>query len=124
LKLGGYYLDRDRAYDRARVHFEAAADEENTSEEQRAEATLKLGVCFYHARNYGKCFQVLREVIEKFPVSPQVNEAHYYIGLGHFQQGHYSRAIAALEKVGTTLAGDAGQGEKLEAGKRLFIKIE
>ena len=124
LKLGGYYLDRDRAYDRARVHFEAAADEENKSEEQRAEATLKLGVCFYHARNYGKCFQVMRDVIEKFPVSPQVNEAYYYIGLGHFQQGHYSRAIAALEKVGTTLAGDAAAGEKLEAGKRLFIKIE
>jgi TolA-binding protein len=124
LKLGGYYLDRDRAYDRARVHFEAAASEENKSEEQRAEATLKVGVCFYHARNYGKCFQVMREVIEKFPVSPQVNEAYYYIGLGHFQQGHYSRAIAALEKVGTTLAGDASAGEKLEAGKRLFIKIE
>ncbi|MDX1947007.1 MAG: tetratricopeptide repeat protein [Pirellulaceae bacterium] len=124
LKLGGYYLDRDRAYDRARVHFEAAAAEDNRSEEQRAEATLKLGVCYFHARNYGKCFQVLRDVIEKFPVSPQVNEAYYYIGLGHFQQGHYSRAISALEKVGTTLTADAGSAEKLEAGKRLFVKIE
>jgi TolA-binding protein len=124
LRLGNYYLDREKAYDRARVHFEAAAAEENKSEEQRAEATLKLGVCFYHARNYGKSFSVMRDVIEKFPVSPQVNEAYYYIGLGHFQLGHYSRAIQALEKVGTTLSAESGVGEKLEAGKRLFVRIE
>jgi TolA-binding protein len=124
LRLGNYYLDQERAYDRARVHFESAAAEENKSEEQRAEGTLKLGVCFYHARNFGKCFQVMRDVIEKYPVSPQVNEAYYHIGLGHFQQGHYSRAIQALDKVGTTLSGDTAQGEKLEAGKRLFVKIE
>ncbi len=43
----------------------------------------------------------MRDVIEKYPVSPQVNQAYYYIGLGHFQQGHYSRAITALERVGT-----------------------
>ncbi len=124
LKLGNYFLDRERVYDRARVHFEAAAVEENSSEEQRAEATLKLGVCFYHARNFGKSFQVMRDVIEKFPVSPQVNEAYYYIGLGHFQLGHYSRAIQALEKVGTTFSGEVGKVEKLEAGKRLFVRIE
>lgn len=124
LKLGNYFLDRERVYDRARVHFEAAAAEENGSEEQRAEATSKLGVCFYHARNFGKSFQVMRDVIEKFPVSPQVNEAYYYIGLGHFQLGHFSRAIQALEKVGTTFSGQGGQGEKLESGKRLFVRIE
>ncbi len=124
MKLGNYFLDRERVYDRARVHFEAAAAEDNGSEEQRAEATLKLGACFYHTRNFGKSFQVMRDVIEKFPVSPQVNEAYYYIGLGHFQLGHYSRAIQALEKVGTTFSGEPGKGEKLEAGKRLFVRIE
>lgn len=124
LRLGNYFLDKDKAYDRARVHFEAAAVEDNTTESQRAEATLKLGVCYHHLRNYGKSFQVMRDVIEKFPVSPEVNEAYYYIGLGHFQLGHYSRAIQSLEKVGTTLSADSGQGERLEAGKRLFIRIE
>ena len=125
MRLGNYYLDRERAYERARSHFEAVASEDNRDQDQRAEALLKLGVCFYHDRNYGKSFQVMRDVIEKFPISPQVNHAYYYIGLGHFQLGHYSRAISALEKVGTTL-GDADQGgnERLEAGKRLFVKIE
>ncbi len=124
LRLGNFYLDIEKAYDRARGHFEAAAAEENPAESQRAEATLKLGICYHHLRNFGKSFQVMRDVIEKYPVSPQVNEAYYYIGLGHFQLGHYSRAIQSLEKVGTTLASDTGQGERLEAGKRLFVRIE
>ena len=124
MRLGNYFLQRDRQYDKARAQFEAVAAEENKDEEMRAEATLKAGVCFYEARNFGKCFQIMREVIERFPVSKQVNEAYYYIGLGHFQLGHYSRAISALEKVGTTLSSEAGKVEKLEAGKRLFVKIE
>ena len=124
MKLGDYYLERDRSYDRARVHFEAIAAEENRDDVLRAEATLKAGVCFYHARNYGKCFQIMRDVIETFPVSAQVNQAYYYIGLGHFQLGHYSRAIAALEKVGTSLSDDEGDSPRLEAGKRFFVKIE
>jgi TolA-binding protein len=124
MRLGNHLLERERAYDRARTHFEAVTVEQNSDEEQRAEAFLKMGVCFYEARNFGKCFTVMRDVIEKFPVSPQVNQAYYYIGLGHFQLGHYSRAIDALEKVGTTLSGAGGQIEKVEAGKRLFIKID
>ena len=125
LRLGNYYLDRERAFERARGHFKAVASEENRDVEQRAEGMLKLGACFYHDRKYGKCFQVMREIIKEFPISPQVNEAYYYIGLGHFQSGHYSRAISALEKVGTTLSKSEGDTEeKLEAGKRLFVKIE
>ena len=124
MKLGDYFLNRDRSYDRARSHFEVVAQEENRDPTQRAEATMNMGICFYHARNYGKCFSVMRNVIESFPVSPQVNQAYYYIGLGHFQLGHYSRAIAALEKVGTTLADEGGAAAKLEAGKRFFIKID
>ena len=131
LKLGNHLLTKERAFDRARTFFESAAAEDNPSEEARAEATLKVGVCYFEGRNYGKCFSYMRAVIEKFPVSPQVNSAYYYIGLGHFQQGHYSRAIAALERVGTALpppdATPEGQKpipEVLEAGKRLFVRVE
>ena len=131
LKLGQYLLTKERAFDRARTHYESVAVGDNPSEEQRSEATLKIGVCYFEARNFGKCFKYMRDVIEKYPVSPQVNQAYYYIGLGHFQQGHYSRAITALERVGTALAPPTttGEGAKLavevlEAGKRLFIRIE
>ena len=124
IRLGNHYLERDRAYDKARVQFGEVASEENRDNDQRAEATLKMGMCFYEARNFGKCFSVMRDVIEHFPVSKQVNQAYYYIGLGHFQLGHYSRAIDALEKVGTSMGEDDSQLEKVEAGKRLFVKIE
>lgn len=132
LRLGNHLLTKDRAFDRARTYFESAAADENPSEEQRAEATLKVGVCYFESRNFGKCFRYMRDVIEKYPVSPQVNQAYYYIGLGHFQQGHYSRAISALERVGTALpppeAGPDGKpvpaAEVLEAGKRLFVRVE
>lgn len=131
LKLGNHLLTKERAYDRARTFFESAAADDNPSEESRAEATLKVGVCYFESRNYGKCFKYMRDVIEKFPVSPQVNQAYYYIGLGHFQQGHYSRAIAALERVGTALPppdatpeGMKPVPELLEAGKRLFVRVD
>ncbi len=124
MRLGNHYLERERAYDKARIQFDEVASEENRDQDQRAEATLKMGMCFYEARNFGKCFSVMRDVIEHFPVSKQVNQAYYYIGLGHFQLGHYSRAIDALEKVGTSMGEGDSQLEKVEAGKRLFVKIE
>ena len=124
MRLGDYFLERERAYDRARVQFESVVAQENPDRRQRAEATLKMGICFYEARNFGKSFQVMRDVIEKFPVSEQVNQAYYYIGLGHFQLGHYRRAIDALEKVGTALSDQEGKIEKVEAGKRFFVKID
>ena len=124
LKLGEHHLTKGNAYDKARVHFEAVASEENRDESQRASATLKMGICFFEGRHYGQCFKIMRQVIEGFPVAEQVNEAYYYIGLGHFKQGHYGRAIAALEKVGTAVGDKDRNAEKLEAGKRFFVKIE
>lgn len=124
MRLGEHFLNRDRAYDKARKHYESAAGEENGDEDVRAEATLRMGVCFYHDGNFGKTFTVMRDVIEKFPVSKQVNQAYYYIGLSHFKLGHYSRAIAALERVGTAFSQDDQAFEKVEAGKRLFVRIE
>jgi TolA-binding protein len=124
LKLGEHHLTKGNAYEKARTHFEAVASEDNKDGQQRAEATLKMGVCFFEGRHYGQCFKVMRKVIEEFPVAEQVNEAYYYIGLGHFKQGHYGRAIAALEKVGTAVGDKDQNAEKLEAGKRFFVKIE
>ena len=124
MRIGEHLLTSKGAYDQARKHFETVAEEENRDDAMRAVATLKQGVCFYEARLYGKCFKTLRQVIEEFPTSEEVNRAYYYIGLGHFKQGHYSRAIESLEKVGTAFSDKDKAGEKVEAGKRLFVKIE
>ena len=124
MRIGNHLLTEKGSYDQARKHFEAAASEENADDAMRAEATLNQGTCFFEAQLYGKCFSIMRRVIEDFPTSSQVNRAYYYIGLGHFKQAHYSRAIASLEKVGTALTKEDKNIEKVEAGKRLFVKIE
>ena len=124
IKLGEHHLTKGNAYDKARASFEAVASEENKDEEQRAVATLKVGVCLFEGRHYGQCYKMMRKVIAEFPVAEQVNEAYYYIGLGHFKQGHYGRAISALEKVGTAVGEKDKNSEKLEAGKRFFVRIE
>ena len=124
MRIGEYLLTSKGAFDEARKHFESAAEEDNRDDEMRAKATLKQGVCFYEARLYGKCFKIFRKIIEDFPASEEVNRAYYYIGLGHFKQGHYSRAIESLEKVGTAFSEKEKGKEKVEAGKRLFVKIE
>ncbi|QTN31448.1 tetratricopeptide repeat protein [Akkermansiaceae bacterium] len=124
LRLADHLLNESKDYDKARVHFEAAASDANEDDAQRAHAFLNIGACFYEAGNYGKCFTVLRDVIERFPTAPEVNEAYHYIGLGHFKLGHYSRAIEALEKVGTAVSPQDSRNGKVEAGKRLYIKID
>jgi tetratricopeptide (TPR) repeat protein len=124
LRLADHLLKETRAYDKARLHYEAAAAEANENDERRAYAYLQTGTCFYETGNYGKCFTIMRDVIERFPASTQVNDAYYYIGLGHFKLGHYNRAIEALEKVGTTLSNEDSKTDKVEAGKRLYIKID
>ena len=114
LRLGDHLLKEIKDFDKARLHYEAAAIESNENDEKRAYAFLNTGTCFYEAGNYGKCFSIMRDVIEKFPTSPEVNEAYYYIGLGHFKLDHYSRAIEALEKVGTALSSKDSLVEKVE----------
>ncbi len=124
LRLADHLLKEVRDPDKARLHYEAAAVEANGNDERRAYAYLQTGTCFYEAANYGKCFTIMRDVIARFPASTQVNDAYYYIGLGHFKLGHYSRAIEALEKVGTALSQEDSKIDKVEAGKRLYIKID
>ena len=124
LRLADHLLQENKDFDNARLHYEAAAIESNEDDEKRAYAFLNTGTCFYEAGNYGKCFTIMRDVIEQFPTSPEVNEAYYYIGLGHFKLNHYSRAIEALEKVGTALSSKDSLVEKVEAGKRLYVKID
>lgn len=123
MQIGELLLEKKNAYEEARRQFEAADVEANQNSEQRALAALKTGVCFHQGRLYGQSFKILRRVIEDYPASPQVNDAYYYIGLGHFKLGHYSRAIESLEKVGTTLNEEDSSVEKVEAGKRLYVKV-
>ena len=124
IRIADHLLKKKSEFDKARAHYVAACSETNENAQQRAYAFLHTGVCYYEAGRFGPCFKVMRDVIEQFPTAPEVNEAYYYIGLGHFKRGHYSRAIEALEKVGTVLTPDDSKIDKVEAGKRLYIRID
>ena len=124
LRVADHLHEQERAHDRARIHYEAASIEENPDEDSRIRSLLMSGVCHYESAQYGHCFKVMRGLIRTFPVRPEVNDAHYYIGLSHFKQGHYGRAIEALDKVGTAVTADGPMIEKVEAGRRLHVRID
>jgi TolA-binding protein len=100
IKLGKYYLDRERAYDRARTHFEEVTIEDNRDDDQRADALLNVGICHYWSRLYGKCFQVMRDVIEEFPVSPQVIKPITTSGWGTFSRDTTVERLMPWKKSG------------------------
>lgn len=124
LRMADHLHEEERAHDRARTHYEAVASEANADEESRIRGVLMSGVCHYESAQYGHCFKVMRALIKDFPGRPEVNDAHYYIGLSHFKQGHYGRAIEALDKVGTSVNAEGPTIEKVEAGRRLHVRID
>ncbi|MCH7226257.1 tol-pal system YbgF family protein [Haloferula sp. A504] len=124
LRVADFLLEEERAHDRARQHYEAAAVEANGDEDLRVRALLMSGVCHFESAQYGHCFKVMRSLIQGFPGRTEVNDAHYYIGLSHFKQGHYGRAIEALDKVGTAVGADGPTVAKVEAGRRLHVRID
>ena len=124
LRMADHLHEEERAHDRARAHYEAVSSEANADEESRIRGVLMTGVCHYEAAQYGHCFKVMRALIKDFPARPEVNDAHYYIGLSHFKQGHYGRAIEALDKVGTSVTAEGPTIEKVEAGRRLHVRID
>jgi TolA-binding protein len=124
LRVADFLHEKERAHDRARIHYEAASAESNPDEDSRIKGFLMTGVCHYESAQYGHCFKIMRALINDFPTRPEVNDAHYYIGLSHFKQGHYGRAIEALDKVGTSVDPEGPTVEKVEAGRRLHVRID
>jgi len=124
MRLGDYLLDERKDYDAARLHYEVVASEDNPDDAARARGLLRTGICLFQSREYARCFSVLRGVIEIYPNSSYANEAYHHIGLAHFRQGHYGRAIAALEKVGTAFGADDVRLEVVEAGRRLYVRVD
>ncbi len=65
----------------------------------------------------------LRRVTNEFPWSVYANESFYYIGQCHFKLGRWSKAVDALEKVGTSVPTNTEGQTLAEAGQRLFVKV-
>jgi len=82
------------------------------------------GMCHFHMRDYGTAFSTLRQITSKYPNTLWANQAYYYIGMSHFAQSHWNKAIKALSLVGTFIDPTSPEIEFAEAGRRFYVKIE
>lgn len=122
LRLAEHQLLRNNDPAAAIPFFERAAVEENEDPVTRADALLGVGRCYYEQQRYPQAFAALRTVIDRFPATPQADQAYFYIGNAHYKLGAYNRAVQAFGKVGTAAQSTADK-PTFELGKRLFIRV-
>jgi len=123
LKIGKQFLV-EKKYALALDQFRRVAVEENTDADQVGDASLQIGVCYYETGKFEEAFVELRKVIRRHPGTPYSNDAYFYIGQAHFKLGSFANAIEAFKNVGTSVDASAQSTSKLDAGKRMFIRIE
>jgi TolA-binding protein len=123
LKMGKQFL-KEKKFDLALDQFRRVAVEDNKDADQRGDSSLQVGICFFEMGKFEEAFGELRKVIKLHPGTPYSNDAYYYIGQAHFKLGRYGNAIEAFKNVGTSIDPSAQEAEKLDAGKRLFVKID
>lgn len=134
LEIGRHILERESNVDAAIEHFRRVADiKEGLEEEQELrgddldiylESLYLTGTAHYQVGNYSKLFPVLRQITAEYPNSVWANQAYYYIGMAHFLQRNWGKAIRYLQMVGTFVDPEASTAAYVEAGHRLFIKVE
>jgi len=123
LKMGKQFL-KEKKFDLALDQFRRVDIDDNKDPEQRGDGSLQVGVCFFEMGKFEEAFGELRKVIKQHPGTNFSNDAYYYIGQAHFKLGRYANAIEAFKNVGTSIDPTAQEAEKLDAGKRLYIKID
>lgn len=87
------------------------------------EAQYLIGVAYFHMRQYGNSFSVLRAIGRDYPNTVWANQSYYYIGMGHFAQKNWNKAIEALSRVGTFIDPNSPAVEYIEAGRRFYVKV-
>ncbi len=130
LALGKHYLDQyqqTQAIPYLRRLKELERDEEALTgdrKEMYLEAMYLSGVAYFQMRQYSQAFPILRKITNHHPNTVWANQAYYYIGMCHFAQGNWNKAIRALSLVGTFVDPDSPTLEYVEAGRRFYCKVE
>jgi TolA-binding protein len=123
LKMGKQHL-KEKKFELALDQFRRVDVDDNRDDAQRGESALQIGICFFEMGRLEEAFGELRKVIKNHPGTPYSNDAYFYIGQAHFKLGRFGNAIDAFKNVGTSIDPTAHNTGKLDAGKRLYIKIE
>lgn len=125
IKLGNaYMLDKD--YIKAISFFSNIISEgkKNPNIEELPMAQFLTGKAFFEDKNMSRAFVEFRKVIDKYSGTKLCNDAYHYIGLGHFQLGHYKKAIKAFKMVGTIVEETPEEVKRIEINRMLFVKIK
>jgi len=88
------------------------------------EGLYLAGVAYFQIRQYGSAFPLLRQITTQYPNTIWASQAYYYIGLSHFAQQNWSKAIEALSLVGTSVDTNSPTAKYAEAGRRFYVRIE
>ncbi len=129
LALGRYYVNaRDQMkaisyLSNLKLLENAAGEVAPTDREMYLEGLYLMGTGYFQVRNYAAAFPILRKITSNYANTVWANQAYYYIGMCHFVQQNWSKAIEALNLVGTFIDLDAGGTELVEAGRRFYIKV-
>lgn len=88
------------------------------------EAIYLMGVSYFQTGQYAMAFPLLRKITSDYPNTIWANQAYYYIGMCHFSQGNWQKAIDSLGLVGTFVDPDSPAIQYVEAGRRFYVKLE
>jgi TolA-binding protein len=81
------------------------------------------GMAYFQTRQYAQAFPLLRRITNDYSNTVWANQSYYYIGMCHFAQGNWNKAIEALGLVGTFVKDTDDSLERAEAGRRFYVKI-
>jgi len=130
LTLGKHYIEaRDEA---SAVNCLRHLSELKKGDQEPTGAALEMyleglyltGIAHFQTRQYAAAFPILRKITNSYPNTVWANQSYYYIGMCHFAQGNWNKAIQALSLVGTFVDPNSPSIEYAEAGRRFFVKVE
>ncbi len=130
IELGKYHIEKsDQPKAISYLNLVKAIDQPDKElagddREMLLESLYLMGTAYFNMRQYGAAFPILRRITTQYPNTVWANQSYYYIGMCHFAQGNWSRAIEALSMVGTFIDADSPQTQFAEAGRRFYVKTQ
>jgi len=88
------------------------------------EGLYQTGAAYFRMRQFANAFPILRKITNNYPNTVWANQSYYYIGMCHFVQGNWNKAIEALSLVGTFIDPDSPSVRYAEAGRRFYVKVQ
>lgn len=123
MELGKHYESK-KEYSKAVKQYSQVMESED--DVLVAESLYETGKNYFMMNQYNQAFTYLRKVTTNYPNSVYANQAFYYIGMCHFVQQNWKKAVDNLRMVGTAVSQTDDTNEVArfaEAGQRFFVKI-